>query len=160
MLNALGWSEFVRPPPDENRSEYSIYPRFDLVYFLKITNQGKTPALILNWEVLSDCRARVTTAEQQEMWSGEVHGDINELIGAGSFRTLPYPIDPPTTFYEWGEVETGEKSGVCKVTIRYLDLVTLLNRSKDEPPRETSFRCLWDVANRKFIRLPNYNHFS
>jgi hypothetical protein len=119
---------------------------------LRITNQGRTAADLLEWEI------------GVESIAGDLRdfkpGTLSQRLKKSYHRFLPpdTPIvlahfDMVQYFAEWNAILAGHKTGVFEVAIRYKDII-----SGDF--RETYFACSYSTTDGDFKRLEWLNRYD
>ena len=145
--------ELTRELPDSNPG-WEDFTGSD--YALKVTNHGRTPAFIIEWDIgmtVTGNHQKVKPEEITERFNRPLHFLLlpNETKFVDKFDMKDYFGE------EWGNILVGANKGVVHVIIRYSDVVSGLG---EKPSGTTEFVYAYRIHKIKFTRIDTFNKFT
>jgi type II secretory pathway pseudopilin PulG len=123
-----------------------------MTYVLTITNQGRTPAQILNWQITIDAYNH-ETEEARKTKSHNTKRNLHALLASNGVHTVGEEFRLADYFENADAALLGIETALISITIEYRDLVTGSNL-----PHETSLR--YSFQNGNLERISQFNVYK
>lgn len=135
------------------------------IYDLKITNHGRTPALVFTFDVGAESSPLGTflwsaakTFDATKASYKKLGESVRIFLRQATDQTTPAAVDLSHAFIKWDAVRNGQESGLVYFKVAYLDVINGKDRTRE--PCETSCILAFEQKTRLLQRMARFDTYK